>query len=135
MKLEIKRLLAKAQYTGDFSYRFKPSVGSVIIPLCGVDEVELFGSYEIFDDGSVEVRFTIGYTLKGQCSYCLQPAEKKVEYSAEALFVTEDDGENYLYDGCNLDLEQAVNDAFLFSQPKVLLCKEGCEGIKINQEK
>lgn len=131
MKLEIKRLLAKAQYSGDFNFSFTPENSMLMVPLCKVEgEATLSGSYEIFEDDSVEVVFTLTYTLVGQCSYCLQPARKKVEYSSEVLFVTEDDGENYLYDGYNLYLEQAVNDALLFSQPKVLLCKEGCEGIK-----
>ena len=87
----------------------------------------------IYEDDSVGVDFTIKYGLEGQCSYCLEKARKQVEYYSEVLFVADkDDNDNYYYDGIKIDLTAAVNDALLFSQPEVLLCKEGCQGIKIN---
>ncbi len=134
MIIEIKKLLAKAQYNGEFSFEYEAPQTLVSVPLCRFDgAVKVFGSYEIYDDDSVGIDLHLAYLLKGQCSYCLEDAQKQVEYSSEILFVTDkDDCDNYVYDGHNIDLTKAVDDALLLSQPGVLLCKEGCQGIKIN---
>lgn len=134
MILEIKKLMARAAYTGDFSFEYQPPQDSMLIPLCRFKGgVKVSGSYEIFEDDEVEVTLTVVYGIVGQCSYCLADAEKSVESSAEVLFVTDkNDCDNYVYDGNRLDLSAAVNDLVLFSQPKVLLCKEDCKGLKLN---
>lgn len=133
MKLEIKRLNALKKYSGGFEFETEPSADSCLIPLCKIDgKVRVKGEYEIYDDDSVGVNFTVYYRLAGQCSYCLKDAVKNVEKSFEILFVTEDDPDNYSYDGVSIDLTTAVNDAILFSQPNIILCKEDCTGIDVN---
>lgn len=133
MILEIRKLLTRKSYEGSFEFDYAPAAEKLMLPLCEVDgAVKVSGEYEIYDDDSVEIRFRLSYKLKGQCSYCLAKAEKEVEYSSEVLFVTEKDDDNYYYDGMNLDLTEAVDDAFIFSQPNVLLCKDGCGGVEIN---
>ncbi len=134
MILEIKKLLTKAEYTGKFEFGFQPEQDKLLIPLCRFEGgATVAGEYEIFDDDSVEVKFTLKYRIKGQCSYCLEDAEKEIEYNTDALFVTESDPDNYVYDGFRLDLTDAVNDALLFSQPKVLLCRDDCKGVKLTK--
>ncbi|MDE7084389.1 MAG: DUF177 domain-containing protein [Clostridia bacterium] len=135
MILEIKKLMSRAAYTGDFSFEYQPPQDSIMIPLCRIEGgVTVSGEYEIFENDEVEVILKIRYTLVGQCSYCLADAVKEIEYTSDTLlFVTDkEDGDNYVYDGNRLDLSQAVKDALLFSQPEVLLCKEDCKGIKID---
>lgn len=134
MILEIKKLMARAAYTGEFSFDYQPPQESVLVPLCRIEGgVKVTGDYEIFENDEVEVTLKISYLLVGSCSYCLAEAKKHIEYSTDALFVTDkDDCDNYVYDGNRLDLSTAVNDALLFSQPKVLLCKEDCKGVKFN---
>ncbi|MDE7076580.1 MAG: YceD family protein [Clostridia bacterium] len=134
MILEIKKLMARAAYTGEFSFDYQPPQESILIPLCRIQGgVKVTGDYEIFENDEVEVTLKISYLLVGSCSYCLADAQKPVEYSTDVLFVTDkDDCDNYVYDGNRLDLSTAVNDALLFSQPKVLLCKEDCKGVKFN---
>ena len=131
MILEIKKLMARAAYKGDFSFSYAPSQDNLLLPLCRFDgEVAVTGSYEIFEDGEVEVALKLAYKLVGQCSYCLADAETEIGYSADVLFVTDSsDSDNYVYDGNRLDLTQAVVDALLFSQPKVLLCDSDCKGV------
>ncbi len=135
MILEIKKLMSRAAYKGDFSYEYQPPQDGIMIPLCRIEGgVHVEGEYEIFEDDEVEVTLKLCYKLVGQCSYCLADAEKEIEYTTEPLlFVTDkEDGDNYVYDGNRLDLSQAVKDALLFSQPEVLLCKKDCKGIKID---
>lgn len=133
MILEIKKLMARAAYSGEVSFDFEPPQDSILLPLCAIDgAVKVKAEYEIFENDEVEVTLHLAYRLVGQCSYCLAEAGKNIEYSSVVLFVTDrNDYDNYVYDGNRLDLTVAVNDAFLFSQPQVLLCKEGCKGIEI----
>ena len=133
MKIEVKKLNAQKKYAGVFEYDDRPREDICTIPLCKVaGSVKVKGSYEIYDDDSVGVNFTLKYGIEGQCSYCLKDAKTDVEEAFDILFVTEDDPDNYRYDGINIDLKPAVDDAILFSQPNVLLCRKDCTGIDIN---
>lgn len=135
MKIEVKKLNALKKYTGVFDFEYQPPENICLIPLCNiVGKVKVEGNYEIYEDDSVGVNFTVKYTLKGQCSYCLKDAQTQVEKAFDILFVTEDDLDNYRYDGINIDLKTAVDDAILFSQPNVLLCNADCTGIDINNK-
>ena len=89
--------------------------------------------YEFYADVSVGVNFTVSYALEGQCSYCLNAARKEIKKDFDVLFVREKDPDNYYYDGITINLKTAVDDAILFSQPDVILCKDDCTGIDVNQ--
>jgi uncharacterized metal-binding protein YceD (DUF177 family) len=134
MIIEVKKLNARKEYEGTFSFDYTPMQDKVLLPLCSFDgNVKVEGDYIIYEDESVGVKFKITYTLKGQCSYCLEDAQKTVEFESDVLYVRDkEDLDNYYYDGIKIDLTTAVDDALLISQPDVLLCKEGCDGIKIN---
>ena len=131
MEIEVRKLNALKKYTGSFKFEYLPE-NLELVPLAKIDgAVEVTGDYEIFDDDSVEVRLGVEYTLKGQCSYCLESAKKRVSYETDILFVDGDDGENYYYDGIKIILKTAVDDAILISQPSLLLCREDCKGIDV----
>ncbi len=126
MIIEVKKLIYRNQYAGNFAFGFSPDQDKILIPLCRIDgEVKVSGDFEIYEDYSVGVNLTVSYNLKGQCSYCLKDAQKEIVYKSEILFVNDkDDADNYYYDGIKIDLATAVNDALLFSQPNVLLCED-----------
>lgn len=134
MIIEVKKLIAQKKYEGKFEYDYVPPQDKVLLPLCGFDgAVKVQGSYVIYDDDTVGVKFSVSYHLKGQCSYCLEAAYQCIDFSSDVLYVLDkEDADNYYYDGVRIDLKTAVDDALLISQPEVLLCKEGCDGIKIN---
>lgn len=134
MIIEVKKLIAHRQYEGDFTFDYTPAQDKLLLPLAKLDgTVRVEGRYEIYENDSVGVVFTISYKLKGQCSYCLEDAEKDIVFDSDVLFVPDkDDLDNYYYDGLEINLTTAVDDAFVISQPDVLLCKEGCSGIKLN---
>ncbi len=131
MELEVKRLLAQRKYTGSFSFVYVPPADISLIPLCKISNVCVDGEYEIFDDDCVEIKLNVKYLIKGQCSYCLTETKKEVSYLTEILFVPQNDGEDYYYDGNKINLNPAVDDAILISQPHVLLCNEDCKGIDV----
>jgi uncharacterized metal-binding protein YceD (DUF177 family) len=136
MKLQVKKLNALKKYTGDFKYEYHPSADLVSVPLCHFDgAVIVEGNYEIYDDDTVDVSFRLKYRLVGQCSYCLNDASKDIDESFDVLYVPYEDDDNYSYDGINVDLTHAVDDAILFSQPNVILCRDDCQGIDIINNK
>ena len=133
MKIEVKKLNAVGQYTGSFEFEYEPPSDICLIPLCNIDgKVQVKGEFEIYEDDCVGVNFTVKYKISGQCSYCLKPAMQDIDSASEVLFVPEDDPDNYSYDGNSIDLTTAVNDAILFSQPNILLCRKDCTGIDVN---
>ena len=131
MILDVQKLNWARKYSGELHFSLQPNDELVSIPMVKIaSEIAVDGSYEIFDDDSLEVRGTVRYLLQGACSRCLQSAEKWVEAEWNACFVKgESDGENYSYKKNTVDLNQSVQDAVMFSMPHVLLCREDCEGI------
>ena len=132
MEIEVKKLNAKKQYEGNFDFEYDPPENACLIPLCKIQgAVKVKGEFEIYEDDSVGVNFTVTYLITGQCSYCLSEAEKEISFASEVLFVPEKDDDNYYYDGIKINLKTAVDDAILISQPNILLCKEDCKGIDV----
>lgn len=132
MRIEIKKLIALKKFTGSFGFDYTPSEDMCLIPLCKIDgDVKVSGDFEIYDDDSVGVNLKVSYKISGQCSYCLAPAEKRVEFTSEILYVPVNDDENYIYDGVKIDLKSAVDDAILISQPNIILCKDDCKGMDV----
>ena len=128
MELDIRKLIAQNKCSGEFDFTYIADGDRNMIPLANIiGEVKVFGEYEIFEDDSVEITLRLKYLLAGNCSYCLSPAQKEVEYVGEIVFVTDkNDTDNYTYNGLKINLKSAVDDALLFSQPSVLLCAD-CE--------
>lgn len=133
MYLEVKKLVAKGKYEGELEYDYTPPADICLIPLCHLTNVKVRAEYEVFADDAVEITLHISYKIVGQCSYCLKDAEKSIEFSHEATYMTDDDKENYVYDGFKLNLDTAVDDAILISQPNLILCREDCKGVDISE--
>lgn len=127
MKIDIKKLSALRQYSGEFSFRYVPDPALIDIPyVTFASDVAIAGRYYLLEDDSVEIEATVEYRLQGLCSRCLQPAEKSVRYQLHEYFVTEENGEDYVYQKGVVDLSQAVQDAIMLSLPNRLLCTD-CE--------
>lgn len=132
MELEISKLLSRGQFNGDFEFAYNPTEDLCMVPLCKIEgDITVRGSFQIYDDDSVEVKLNLTYLISGQCSYCLNDASKKIVFDTEVLFVPEKNEDDYFYDGRKVDLKTAVNEAILMSQPSVILCKEDCDGIVV----
>ena len=141
MEIEVRKLNALKRYEGSFAYDYTPPRDICLIPLCNIDgEVKVEGAYEICDDGKVWVDLTVNYKISGQCSYCLKPALKQITFTTEILYDVTDnnakdkDDDHYKYDGIKINLQSAVDDAILLSQPNILLCSDGCTGIDVTNK-
>lgn len=129
MILDVKKLNGLKEYTGTAEFTFEPEAELIDIPyvsFAGNAMAKI--SYEIFEDGAVEVRGNVRYRLKGLCSRCLKEAETDVESPIDAVYLTEDNGEDYAYNGNKIDLGELFNDTIVFSLPNVFTCGDGCKG-------
>lgn len=129
MILDVKKLNGLKQYIGTAEFTFEPSAELIDIPYVSfagnaVSKI----SYEIFEDGAVEVRGSVRYRLKGLCSRCLQETETDVECPIDAVYLTTDNGEDYVYDGNKIDLSELFGDTIVFGMPRVFSCGDGCKG-------
>lgn len=129
MILDVKKLNGLKEYTGTAEFTFEPKAELIDIPYVSFDgNATAKISYEIFEDGAVEVRGSVRYRLKGLCSRCLKEAETDVESPIDAVYLTEDNGEDYAYNGNKIDLGELFNDTIVFSLPNVFTCGDGCKG-------
>ncbi len=127
-RLDVRRLNAEKKYSGELSFSFDPEEDPVEIPYVSlVSPIRAELGYEILEDDSVEIRGTIGFTLKGLCSRCLKEMEKRFSEEVEGYFVPDGDGrEDYAYTNGVIDLREFLRDAVLFSMPAGLYCSETC---------
>lgn len=129
MIIEVKKLNALKQYRGRLNFSFQAASDLIDIPYVKFSTpVHVEGEFFLLEDDSVEVEATLSYGLKGLCSRCLREAEAKITYVMHEYFVSEDNGEDYIYENGVVDLRQALQDAVLLSLPSRLLCGQAdCE--------
>ena len=133
MLIDIRKLNAQKKYEGSLEFDFDAPETLIQIPFVKFSlPVKVEFDYEIFEDDSVEIRGTVTYTLKGQCSRCLKDAEMQVEGELDAYFQTGRNCEDYSYSNGVVDLRQAVEDAIMASMPFAISCGEECELISYN---
>ena len=123
-EIDVRSLSAKKQYEGTLAFDFEPEDGSLEIPFVSFSSpVHAELRYEILEDGTVEVRGTVTFSLKGACSRCLENAEQTFTGEVDALFEEgEGDGETYGYHRV-VKLSELMHDSLLFALPSRLLCK------------
>ena len=128
-EIDVRRALALKQYQGSLSFECEADGTLLDIPLVSFSSpvrVEL--GYEILnEDGKTEVCGSVTFSLKGQCSRCLEEAERP--YVGELYAVFEEgvgDGETYGYRNV-IKLDEAVRDAVVFALPSTFLCSDACQ--------
>ena len=135
MIIDIKKLNATKSYYGEMEFTYEAPQELVNIPFTEFDGPVLVKfEYDLYEDNALEIRGTLSYKLKGQCSRCLKDAKATVEGELTALFEPKSDAEDYSYFGSIVDITNAVNDAIVFSMPFSLSCGNDCEEIRYSSE-
>ena len=89
-----------------------------------------------------DVEGRISTDVEVECSRCLQPAEKSLDFPFSAAFVT---AENYtrekeaevnlenlevsIYEGDKIDLGELVREQILLNLPEQVFCRKDCQGL------
>lgn len=129
--IDVRKLNAERHYSGKVEFSLPADDSLVLLPMASMASgIEAQGTYQIFEDDSVEIRGYVQYCLQGSCSRCLKPAQKRIEAEWAPLFVKgESDGETYPYANDIIRPDDSIRDAVMLSMPYSLLCSEDCPGI------
>ena len=128
--IDVRRCNAEKNYAGELVFEFAGEEELLDIPYVAFSSpVEAKLHYEILEDDSVEVRGTVSFSLKGECSRCLKMTERRFTGEAEGYFVprgAKGAEEDYSYSNGVIDLGEFLRDAVLFAMPARLTCSDGC---------
>lgn len=97
-------------------------------PYCEVSEGKFCGSY-CYTDPDVEVVGDISFLVRGYCDRCGQPVGKRFVIKFNQIFVSEDDGESYMFKGKQLVLDDALREQIILAMPNSFLCSNYCKGL------
>lgn len=130
MIIDIRKLNAQKKYFGDMQLEYVAPENLIDIPFVKfAAPVTVTFSYELYEDDAFEIRGNVRFSLKGQCSRCLQAATCEVEGELDACFEPKKDAEDYSYSNGRVDLTKAVDDAIMACMPYNLSCGEQCKGL------
>lgn len=71
---------------------------------------------------------TVTVPWEGTCRRCLRPVAGRSTHRVQEAFTGDGDGDTYVLDGDELDLEPLVRDAAALGLPLAPLCEDGCRG-------
>ena len=136
MIIDVRKLNALRKFQGDVQLEVAPDPETVSLPNVEIAApIEAKGTYEIFQDDSVQITGKVRYLLRGACTRCLKQTEKWIETEWNPCFVKDEpQEEEYPYERGAVYLEQSVKDAVMLSMPFTLLCSEDCQGIAYNHQ-
>ena len=133
MIIDVRKLNAQKRYSGSMEFDYSAPETLIEIPFVKfAAPVKVSFDYDLFEDGSLEIRGTVSYKLEGQCSRCLKEATAEVEGELDAYFEPRKDYKDYGYVNGVIDLKKAVEDAVMASMPFTLSCGKDCEELSYN---
>lgn len=71
---------------------------------------------------------TVAVPWEGSCRRCLEPVTGRSTHRVQEAFTLDGDGDTYVLDGDELDLEPLVRDAAALGLPLAPLCGDDCRG-------
>lgn len=129
MFLDLRELKRSGKDKADFFFEYVPLNSLVDIPSTElVTPVKVCGEVFLTDAHSAFLQGEVAFTLKGECTRCLEPAENEIIAKFNEQ-VEQNNQEGYSLVNDKIDLSQIVDDAILTNLPISFLCKEDCKGI------
>ncbi len=129
MIIDLRKIIRSGKQEEDFSFDYTPKEEIFSIPsatLNGTIKVKVrayvTGNHSAYLDGTVE------FTLSGECTRCLEPAEKDYFFEFKENVDRDDENGYPLVSDC-IDLAKIVDDLILTNLPVTFLCKEDCKGL------
>lgn len=123
----------------------RDSVADQPVPVSGQTALDLNESYEptapaVFEgtclglgDGVFLIRGTLAFSANTLCARCIKPVCVSISIPFEERFVRAgsagDDGELYAFEGDEIDLTEALDEAAIMGLPFRVLCDEDCKGL------
>ncbi len=134
MIVDIRKLNAQKKYSGEMEFEYSAPQHLIEIPFVEFSApVKVSFSYDLYEDDSFEIKGSVSYGLKGQCSRCLKEATAEVEGDLDAYFQCTKEVEDYAYTNGVVDLTKAVDDAIMASMPFTISCGKDCKAIDFSK--
>ena len=129
MILDLRKLKRSGKDWEEFYFEYSPETDLIDIPNADFSlPVKVNGTITLSGEHSAIVEGEISYTIKGECTRCLEQTER--EYVAEFYEqVEQNNPDGYEVKNDTVDLSKIVDDAVAISVPISFLCKEDCKGI------
>ena len=133
MKLDVSTALRTPGQEYAFHERQAMAPVEALGETVSFDDVEVKGTFQTLDDGSVTVDGTLTTVAHARCANCLAPAKAEVTGSFRETFVRggdPEDDEIFVYDGYLVNLDRLILTYIMLNMPMRFLCGEDCEGMK-----
>ena len=128
MIIDINKLRRSGKETDSFTFDYITENQLSTLPDTDVVlPIKVKGDVTILDKHSALVELEIDFTLKGECTRCLELTEKPFSISLSEQ--CDEDGSVYPVVNDKINLDKIVEDAVLMNMPLIFLCKEDCKGI------
>ena len=131
MIIDINKLKQQGKTEEAFTLYFTPDRNLLDIPNAIIDgEVRVDVNVSVTGrEAYAEGKAT--FTVKGECSRCLEEASVQAVVSFDAQFGMTHDAEYFIKAG-QIDLTASVEQAIIMDAPLVIYCKEDCKGVCFN---
>lgn len=132
MKLDVSTALRTPGQEYAFHERQAMAPVEVLGETVTLDDIEVSGTFQTMEDGSVTVDGMLKTTAHARCANCLAPASAEVTATFRETFVRggdPEDDETFAYDGYFVDLDHMVMTYLLLEMPMRFVCGEQCPGM------
>ena len=129
MIIDLKKLKRSGKDQSDFFFEYFPESEIITIPSVEFEgAVKINGTVFLTGDHSAVVEGEVDFTLKGECTRCLELTSKQfiVEFTES---VDADDEDGYPVKNDTVDLTRIIDDLVMMNMPVSFLCREDCKGL------
>lgn len=140
MLIDLKKIERSGKKECDFHFEYSPENLLSTIPNTEIVlPISITGTVILTDKHACYIEGEIVYTLKGECTRCLE--ETSCEFDIELKIEVDNEDESYPVKNDTVDLSKIVDDEIIMNLPVTFLCSENCKGIcsgcgaNLNKEK
>ena len=129
MIIDLRTLKRSGKDQADFFFEYQPTDELCAIPSAQIQPpIKVNGTVSLTGDHSAYIEGEICFTISGECTRCLSPAEVNVVATFNEQ-VEKDNEYGYSLVNDKINLVEIVDECILLNMPVSLLCKQDCKGI------
>ncbi len=128
MLIDLKKIERSGKRECDFHFEYLPENLISTIPNSEIVlPISVTGTVILTDRHACYIEGEIAYTVKGECTRCLEETSKN--FINELKIEVDDKDEVYPVKNDMVDLKKIVDDEIIMNLPVTFLCSEDCKGI------
>ena len=128
MIIDFRKIARSGKTEESFFFEFTPNNQVIDIPDAEFSApVKVSGTAYLTDMHSAYIEGEIMFSVKANCTRCLEPTEK--QFVAEFAEQVSSDEDSYPVKNDSVDLTKIIEDKIIMTIPVSFLCREDCKGI------